>query len=454
MESVAQITLVDKAAIVVAASVWYHEDVIERIRKSSSGRGRFDQHKRVKMEIKVNKNILTLPLTVSTQQRVENFSVFVGKGIEQWIQDHCFLTINSSVLSSLLCWNPKGVIDCIATAKNIICHEKNLINCFRIACMYCLENYIFQLWDLIERQNLLYDIHVMECFELKFWISYIKHNMNVLMDEIQYIGNRDTLCFAFNISVTNNNAVWTEHFLKKMTEDQICTIAYRKLKYILEMPLAFNYKMIPLLSRYVNSEMFNELILNYPGIILLNFLQFPIIEDFLKIANKTRDVLTNEDFYLIIERMAHFLQEYGRNQTFENISQQFWKNSTDHCKIYVIQKCINGSFLNRLALLKHSSPIVQLIIQSSTTHQKKEMIFSYNGIIFFDSLIRKNRWGCFSMSIQEFVGSEDRENWINELIQTYQHIFKISRFPSFTSEDYKKLINILKQTKELKYISE
>ncbi|XP_055951212.1 uncharacterized protein LOC129985270 isoform X2 [Argiope bruennichi] len=454
MDSDAQITLADRAAVVVAAAVWYHKNAVERIKKSTSCKRSFEQRYWMKTKIIVNKNIHSLPLPASCKQRVESFIVFVGEGIEQWIQDHYFLTINSSVLSSLLSWNPKGVIDCIATAKNIISHEKNLISCFRIACMYCLENYIFQLWDLLEQQNLPYDTDAMECFEIKFWISYIKDNMDDLMDEIQYTGNRDTLFFAFNMSVKNNNAIWTEHFLKKMKEDQMCTVACSKLKSILEMPCSFQenikHKMIPLLSQYVSSEMFNGLIVSHSGTILYYYLQFSTIGDFLKIAYKTRDVLMHEDFYLIIEKMAHILQEYGGNQIFENAFELFWKNSPDHCKTYIIEKCINSGFLIKLGVLEHSSPIIKAIIQTAATSQRKEMIFSYGGIIFFDTLMQKNRWGCFSMSIQELVGSHNRENWINKLIHTYRRMLKNCSFPSYTSTDYKKFIHAFEIQKHKK----
>ncbi|GBM63513.1 hypothetical protein AVEN_73792-1 [Araneus ventricosus] len=446
MESDAQIPLVDRAAIVVAASVWYHEDVMDAIRKAISSKS-YEQNYWVKTQSRVTENIQSLPLTVLTKHRVQDFSAFITNGIQQWLQDNYFLTIDGKVLSNLLCWNPKGVIDCTETAKRVISHESNIINRFRIACMYCLENYIFQLWEeLIEHHYLQYNI-LMECFEVKFWISYIKHNLSTLMDEIEYIGSKDTLWFAFNISVTNNNVIWIEHFLKKMREDQMCIMAYSKLKYILEMKMAFNYKMIPLLSRYVSSEMFDDLILSYPGTILLQFLQFPTTGSFLKIANKTWDVLSDDDFYKITEKIGHYLQEYAGNQIFKNIFESFWRNSPDHCKIYVIRKCIDGSFLNRLGLLRHSSPIIKLIIQSSTIDQRKEMIFSYNGILFFDSLVRKSRWGCFCMSVQEFSGSEDRENWINDLICTYKCIFETSRFPSFKYKGFEKLIDVLEKQK-------
>ncbi|CAL1266782.1 unnamed protein product [Larinioides sclopetarius] len=445
MESDIQIPLVDRAAIIVAASIWYHEDVMDEVRKAILNKN-YEENYWVKTQSRVTENIQALPLTVLTKQRVQDFSAFIINGIQQWLQDNYFLTIDGKVLSNLLCWNPKGVIDYPETAKRVIAHESNIIKRFRIACMYCLENHIFHIWEELKYHHLQYNF-LMECFEVKFWISYIEHNLNALMEEIEYIGIRDILSFAFNISVANNNSIWIKHFLKKMKQDQMCMVSYSKLKYILEMEMIFNYKMIPLLSCYVSSKMFDDLIHSYPGTILLQFLQLPTASSFLKIANGTWDVLSNNDFYKITEKIGHYLQEYAGSQIFKNILESFWRNSPNHCKIYVIQKCIDGSFLNRLGLLKHSSPIIKLIIQSSTTEQRKEMIFSYNGILFFDSLVRKSRWGCFSMSVQEFSGSENRENWISELIHTYQCIFETSRFPSFKYKDFERLIDALEKQK-------
>lgn len=447
MESDAQIPLVDRAAIVIAASVWYHEDVVETIRQSISNKS-YDLFYWINTERKVNENIDALPLTVFTKQRVTDFSAFIVKGIQKWMQDNYFVSMTGNLFFNYFCWNPRGVIDSIATVKKIISHEENILNRFRIACMYCLEDYAFQLWDEVKHHYLQNDTEIMECFEVKFWICYIKHDLRALMDEVEYVGRRDSLLFAFDISVTNDNAIWMEYFMKKLRGDQKCVLAYSKLKNILERNLTFNFNMIPLLSRYVSSEMLEDLILSYPGTFLLAFLQFPNTYNFLKIANKTWDVLPDKDFYQIIEKIGHNLQDYSGNQLFKNVAEEFWKNSPDHCKAYVIQKCIDGSFLHRLGLLKHSSPVIKLIIQSSTTDQRKEMVFSFNGILFFKSLTQKNRWGCFSMSFQEFVGSEDRENWINELINTYMDIFKSNQFPAFTYNDLEKLTAVFEKLKD------
>ncbi|GIX79252.1 hypothetical protein CEXT_3181, partial [Caerostris extrusa] len=378
-------SLADRAAISIIISLWHHDDVLEKIRKYSSEKN-FDEIW-TNMENKIIHNIDFLPITANAKEYVLNYCFFIGQDIKQWMQNHKFLTIDSKRIATLLCLNFKCLLDYEKTARRIILHETDDLNRFRVACINCMEDYINQLWPLVryyfeDASNIEW-----EPFEIRYWVSYLKEDTVSLMREVDYIGPKDALQFAFNLSIMYNNLFCAEYFLNKMKKEQIPEIVNRTLENILSVPQTFNYRMIPLFVRYLNNERLDDLINKYPETILMQYLEYNFLDNFLLMADKAWRSLPGEGFYVINETLAYHLHDYLGNRIFITIFKEFWESSPSHCKEYVINKCITGSFLIRLALLTDTTCVIQSIIQSATIDQKRQMCFSYNGMLFFDSLI-------------------------------------------------------------------
>ncbi|PRD22117.1 UNVERIFIED_CONTAM: hypothetical protein NCL1_49969 [Trichonephila clavipes] len=439
-----QTSLADRAATTVAISIWFHEDVIELIKTSNTDKN-FD---RLWTETKHNviANIRSLPLTTHAKEIILDFCLFVGQQIRYWMHIFHFLTISSKTMAQNIFFKPRGKIDYVETAKRVILHEENDLNKFRLACVCCLEDDIFKLWQKVEPNfNDRIDSNL---FEVKFWVSYLRQNTERLMNEIEYIGNRDVLQFAFFMSVSNNNTISAKFFLNKMQKEDRPRVLDRTLKNILETPNPFNYETIPFFMRYLSIEKLESLLHDYPEVVLLQFIKFPYLNHFLDTANKTWDNLSNEGFYCITEEMAYYMSVYFGNHTYANIFLEFWNNSPDRCKNYVITKCIEGSYLVRLGMFKHTSCVIRSIFQSLTTFQKRKMVFSYNGMMFFDALMRRDRLGCVAMSINELFTSEEREACIDELIVLFKDMFKYCHsHPTFKSENLEIVVDVLEREK-------
>ncbi|GFS29504.1 uncharacterized protein NPIL_205471 [Nephila pilipes] len=441
-----QTSLADRTATTVAISIWYHEDVIELIKNYNSDKN-FDRLW-TETKHKVIENIQSLPLTTHAKEIILDFCLFVGQQIRYWMHIFHFLTISSKTMAQIIFFKPRGKIDYLETAKRVILHEENDLNKFRLACLCCLEDDIFELWPKVK---CFFDDKIdTDLFEVKFWISYLKQDTENLMNEVEYIGNRDVLQFAFFMSVANNNTISAKFFLNKMKNEERPIVLDKTLRNILETPNPFNYETIPFFMRYLSSEKLENLLRDYPEVVLLQFLKFPYLNHFLETANKTWDNLSNEGFYCITEEMAYYMSIYFGNHAYENIFQEFWNNGPDRCQNYVINKCIEGSYLIRLGMFKHTSCVIKAIFQSSTTHQKRKMVFSYNGMMFFDALVKRDRLGCVAMSIYELFTTEERVACINELIILFENVFRESRsHPTFKSENLERVIDVLETVKML-----
>ncbi|KAL7634704.1 UNVERIFIED_CONTAM: hypothetical protein RMT77_015081 [Armadillidium vulgare] len=178
------------------------------------------------VEDKVIEKIPELLLPGPLKKKVLDFIKPIGLEMIKWREyydQNSYLGID---LPNELCWNSQGTIDQKRTAEVLIKDGNLDINIrYRLACIYCLENDIRELWNKIPENHRKSFYSEEDPSEVRqpnlviLWTYDIKGGVNKLDNMIERIWLRkcSPYQFAFEYAAVGGNKAAVEYFLQKLT---------------------------------------------------------------------------------------------------------------------------------------------------------------------------------------------------------------------------------------------
>ncbi|GBL94866.1 hypothetical protein AVEN_197541-1 [Araneus ventricosus] len=127
-------------------------------------------------------------------------------------------------------WTIAGAVDYQKTAEELIRSDyMDILKRYRLACLFCMENYIPMLWKELPKENKRHFYSKKDrCLRrggmgLEFWWPYIIKGQESNLDDLTRSYRRDQITFhqyAFQCSAERGNKTAAEYFFQKLTHEE------------------------------------------------------------------------------------------------------------------------------------------------------------------------------------------------------------------------------------------
>ncbi|KAG8191714.1 hypothetical protein JTE90_008779 [Oedothorax gibbosus] len=224
--------------------------------------------------------------------------------------------------------------------------------------------------------------------------------------------------FAFEYAAVGGNKAATEYFLQKLTSREREESLVRSTGYVAKRrcvsarnrtdhPKEHYADVLCFLLSQKDEEQQTEVFKNYPYKVLKCFLDRPWQNFFMQTANRMWDCLSGEDCNLFLREMANKVKEGHKDYDYQMLFEEFWQQSPDAHKRYVIDECASGFLLSKLFEIKDEKNI-KLILKDATLIEKKKLIFCDRGQDICQDLIYGDKWDLLKFFIRECISSRNK----------------------------------------------
>ncbi|GBN72679.1 hypothetical protein AVEN_95011-1 [Araneus ventricosus] len=183
------------------------------------------------VECKVTDKLSKLQLPESIMRQMIHTLKPIGSQILKWKFFHeSFLTDSTEDLDAhileKLCFTTSGTVDYRKTAEALVCSDVvDIVKRYKLACLYCLEDYIPDFWNELPEENKMYfynDTTPIEEPRLWFCWPYILKGEEYKLDyESRSYGYQSTFRqFAFEYSAIIGNKAASEYFFQRLTHEE------------------------------------------------------------------------------------------------------------------------------------------------------------------------------------------------------------------------------------------
>lgn len=378
------------------------------------------------VEDRVIEKIPGLLLPGPLEKKVLNFIKPIGLEILKWREYHdqnFYLGID---LPNELCWTSQGTVDQKKTAEVLIKDENLDITIrYRLACIYCLEDDIRELWNKIpeNRRKSFYseeDPRKVRQQELVvLWTYDIKGEVNKLdnMIERRWQSKCSPYQYAFEYAAVGGNKAAAEYFLQKLTSKEREESLVRSAGYVAnrrcnssrnrtDLPKECYADVLCFLLSQMDKEQEAEVFKGYPRKVLKCFLNWPWQSLFMEAATRMLNFLFEKDCHYFLREMADKAIEGSKDYNYQKLFGEFWQQSPNAYKRYVIDQCASGFLLSKLFKVKDEKNI-KLILKDATLIEKKKLIFCDRGKDICQDLVYGDEWGLLKSFILECASSKD-----------------------------------------------
>ncbi|GBL76244.1 hypothetical protein AVEN_40445-1 [Araneus ventricosus] len=397
-----------------------------------------------KMSDKISKFVLPKSLT---KQLIDTFKP-MGQQVARWKAFHEGYLLDTNECSHLhfnvpilekLCWTAAGTVDYPKTAEELVCSDViDNVKRYKLACLYCLEDYIPQLWQELPNNkkkaflcNEKYPLQ-MERLGLQSWWPYIIQGEESKLDNLTKSYRRDQLTFhqyAFQYSAAKGNKNAAEYFFQKLTYEEKEASLIRTTRAVLASRNAignYDYGKFP---KEKVSEMFRSLLSvitpdqkmrifeEQPEEVLECFLHWPLQDQFSEIADLIWDFIDEGEYdSLLLEMYESFLNS---GHYFQTLFQEFFlRIPCDFRKNFVDQQLETDSYLENILGLEDIEGL-EITFRSVDAATREGLVFSELVIQYFEIFISGGRWDIVEVILREArLSKEDRER-LKEVFTRY-----------------------------------
>lgn len=365
-----------------------------------------------------------LPLPELLKKKTLSFIRHIGIEILNWIEYHCDKLGFNIGIPDVFYWIPRGAVDKQKTAEVLIRDEGiGITTRYKLACTYCLEESIPDLWNKIPEDCKMHfyseedPIYVMQQDLVILWTYDIKGEVSKVRNMFETISNRrcSPYQYAFEYAASVGNGVATEYFLQKLNsrerkESFIRTagsVATGRMEYYNEQFLKEYYPDILciLLSQMENEQQL-ELFKSHSYHVLKCFLDWPRQNFFLETASHLWNFLPDVLYEVLLRKIVDKLKEGCKDFNYQRLFGEVWQQSPNALKKYVLDGYTISYLLSVLFKIRDKNNI-KLIFQDATFNVKNKVIYSLNGIDICENLIEGEEWGLLRFFIQECLSSKD-----------------------------------------------
>ncbi|GBM41688.1 hypothetical protein AVEN_46956-1 [Araneus ventricosus] len=386
------------------------------------------------VEDKVSDKISKLGLPKSLTKLLIDTAKPMGREIPGWKTLHEKYLLKSykkgihfdAPILERLCWTAAGALDYRKTAEELIRSDViDVVGRYKIACLYCLEDWIPLIWNELPEEKKLYfyngihNLHLMiEKLRLQFWWPYIIRGEQSKLDSFfRYSRNPITFHrFAFQYSAAIRNKAAAEYFFQKLTQEEkessLITTTKELLSFRNWNSGKFPEEKVSEMLRYLLSVMTPDqqmrIFQERPSQVLECFLHWPLQDRFSEIADLTWNFLRESDYDSVLREMY----ERFKNSTyyFQMLFKEFFLSiPCDFRKRFVDRQCKSGSYFARILQLQDKEALETTFryVDSAT---RAGLVFSELALAHFHSSISRGRWDVVAVCLREArLSKEDRE---------------------------------------------
>ncbi|GBM14346.1 hypothetical protein AVEN_55340-1 [Araneus ventricosus] len=223
--------------------------------------------------------------------------------------------------------------------------------------------------------------------------------------------------YAFEYAAVVGNKAATQYFLQKLTSREREESLVRYAGYVAnrrcnsagnktDFPKEHYADVLCFLLSQINEEQQIEVFKSYPYEVLKCLLDWPWQSLFMETANRMWDFLSEENYDFLLRIIVDKVMDGYKDYNYQNLFEEFWQQSPNAHKRYVIDECANGFLLSKLFVIKDEKSI-KLILKDATLVEKEKLIFCDRGKYICQDLINGAEWDLLEFFIRECVPSKN-----------------------------------------------
>lgn len=428
-----KLTLQRTVTIQIAIYLWKNVNVSKTLAREKS----------VSKDYKLDHALSTLKCTIAKlpmpklyQQDLLEVIRPIGMHILTWFDYHTSLfsdratSVDDFVYQ--LVWTSEGsAINHRKTAKNLI--EKNLVSQvdkYQLACIYCLDKYVFALWEQVKDDALFIDLQCPGAPKIPALIKHWATCMTLDLDHCECIDHslHNVLHIDINHPVMNGFFIglWTKNltaikYFWKLLEPQLNVDDKRnilinsaafiaKQRYNLSYSPPFHFSseycapillfLLSKMSKHQQIETFRKDISSaeWSSGVLRCFLDWPYQPFFMQSARCIGLLLPSSHYtrllLAIVEKMTYEI-DYNYHLLFT----EFWEQN------YSLNKHLNfqeiGELLINLFFVDDFSgndlESIRTVLENVSAHERQKMLTDFKGRCICFSLVRRQKWDLLEM---------------------------------------------------------
>ncbi|CAL1274613.1 unnamed protein product [Larinioides sclopetarius] len=385
-----------------------------------------------KIEVTIKNSISTLDLPALLKEKIKYFVTPVGSELNNWKWFHenhlnsAGEDFDINILEQLY-WTTLGTVDYRKTAEKLIhCKLLDIVKRYKLACLYCLDDYIRVLWENLPEESKIYFYEEEGPFhfslpKLEFCWAYIIKGEEFILDFMfgAALGNLTTFNqSAFEYSAYLGNKSATEYFFRKLTNDEreasllrtAQTVVTHRLKrgsisgtFPLEKLSDTLFYLLSLMSHEQMMTIFKQ----YPFNVLVCLLDWPWQELFLDIAELVWPFLTELNYISLLHIISGRIKlDYYPTKLYQEF---FLLSPSEFRKSFVCHECLSGSTLRNIFEVEDSE-IIKVIFRNVDSDDIKRLVGSCAIFKLFYGSILRGKWHLVELCLQEAkLSKEDKE---------------------------------------------
>ncbi|GBO14656.1 hypothetical protein AVEN_258223-1 [Araneus ventricosus] len=347
---------------------------------------------------------------------------------EEYLQDSLDEDIYFDIaILEKLCWTAAGAVDYGKTAKELVRSDViDTVKKFKLACLYCLEDFIPLFWQELPNENKKYFCnkrrHRLEIgpLGLQFWWPYIINGQESKLEDLirSYRGDQITLHqYAFQCSLKRGNKTAAEYFFQKLTLEEKEASLMSSTRVLLGSRISYWYNVFP-------REQFSELLIyllsvmtpdqqmqifeERPLVVLSGLLQWPFQDIFSEIADLIWNFLPEREYDSVLQKIYCGFR-HSREYFLRLFQELFLRIPRDSWNSFVDRECESGSYFE-LILRKEDIEAIELFFRRVGAATRARLVFSEPALRMFTRYIKIGKWDVMEVCLREArLSQEDRE---------------------------------------------
>ncbi|GBN34438.1 hypothetical protein AVEN_213976-1 [Araneus ventricosus] len=386
--------------------------------------------------IEVKERVSRLVLPESLKKRMMDLVRPVRTEIRKWklFHEHILNDISNEEFDmrilEQLCWTCTGAVDYRKTAVELVCLEMlDVEKRYRLACLYCLEDYIPVLWvELPEKYKSRFNEEIYPLPENVvhleyYWASVLKGEEFKLNDILprEFVDVSSTYQSYFNYSACKGSKAATEYFFQKLTVEErdsalfitLCEALgrYRSLC----LPGHKDEKPISDVLCYLLSLMAHEqrmqFFKNQPSGCLMCFLDWPLAELFLDIADIIWNFLPESQYEHVLDRLSDNISSSNMCHYLPDLFQKFFMRSPiNFRKLFVDRECQGRMFTFFTEFIYfEDTETIKVVLRNLDSDDRMRLVTDLKFCKLLSFLMFRDKWHLVELCVLEAVRS--KEDW-------------------------------------------
>ncbi|XP_055924991.1 uncharacterized protein LOC129956958 [Argiope bruennichi] len=344
------------------------------------------------------------------------------KNVVNWSHDGLGLNILKQ-----LCWTPAGTVDYPKSAEKLLRLDALGVQTgYKLASLYCLVNYIPELWDKLPRsckkRYLSKSPFVPSRVKLDVAWAYLLTGQESTLDSIVAESvSRDSSFqqLACEYSALSGNKGAAEYFFKKLSNAERNSFLVPLVNEIAidrdtesrrrsgDFPIEKLSEVLCYFLSQMSPEQHMQALRTVPCELLGSFLDWPLQDLCLEMADLAWQFLTEQEYYFFIETISKNIEK--TDHYFPDFLQKLYLNSPSEFKSFFVdygayQTCFFPKFFDT-----GDTQTIQIIFRNLEDFDKIRLVYGYNFFRLFDSLLLTEKRHLIKMCLEEALKSENHK---------------------------------------------